>query len=109
MVQCLNGHLSITFIGGNFVDLLKAMDDSPRFRPWLSTSGNLLAEIAMRTILAIQEGPGWTICSNPDCQQLYRASRHPAVGRYHFCKSCGKRASWRLSKRASVKQRSRNN
>ncbi len=68
-------------------------------RPWLSGAGTLLVEIAIRTVLALQEGPGWTICSNPDCGRLYRPRRQVPEGRLHFCRDCGKRASWRLSKR----------
>jgi hypothetical protein len=99
MVQCVDGRLTVTFIGGNFANLIKAMSVTPKIGPWLASSGNLLAEIAIHTVLAIQEGHGWMICSSPDCRHLYRASRHPAAGRLHFCPSCGKRASWRLSKR----------
>jgi hypothetical protein len=105
MVQCVNDCLSVTFIGGNFGDLIKEMSACPQIAGWLASSGNLLAEIAMRAILTIQEGPGWSVCSNPDCARLYRAPRHPAAGRYHFCQSCGKRASWRMSKQRKAKDR----
>src|ERR1039458_9032651 len=74
-------------------------DWSKEIVPWLSSSGTLLAEIAVRTALALQEGAGWAICSNPECRRLYRPRRHVAEGRLHFCNNCGKRASWRLSKR----------
>jgi hypothetical protein len=99
IVQCVDERLTITFVGGNLPNLLKAMAGSKEVAPWLSSSGTLLAEIAVRTALALQEGAGWEICSNPDCQRLYRPRRHVAEGRLHFCNSCGKRASWRLSKR----------
>jgi hypothetical protein len=99
MLQCVDERLTITFVGGNLSNLLKAMAGSKEVAPWLSSSGTLLAEIAVRTALALQEGAGWEICSNPDCQRLYRPGRHVAEGRLHFCSNCGKRASWRLSKR----------
>jgi len=107
ILQCVDERLTITFVGGKFPTLLKAMARSKGIAPWLSSSGTLLAEIAVRTALALQEGAGWEICSNPECQRLYRPRRHVAEGRLHFCNDCGKRASWRLSKRrksASVSQ-----
>jgi hypothetical protein len=99
ILQCVDERLTITFIGGKFPTLLKAMAASKEIAPWLSSSGTLLAEIAVRTALALQEGVGWAICSSPECRRLYRPRRHVAEGRLHFCKNCGKRASWRLSKR----------
>jgi hypothetical protein len=99
ILQCVEGRLTITFIGGNFEKLLKAMSTSGENEPWLSASGTLLAEIAVRTALTLQEGPGWATCSNPECLHLFRPRRHAAEGRLHFCPNCGKRASWRLSKR----------
>ena len=95
----VDNRLTIQFIGGNFFDLLKAMSANEEISSWLSTSGSLLAEIAMGTALALQEGTGWTHCSNPECGRLYRPKRHTPEGRLHFCPDCGKRASWRLSKR----------
>jgi len=73
----------------------KALESKGR----LSISGTLLAEIAVGTALALQEGTGWTICSTPECRCLYRPNRHTPEGRLHFCPDCGKRAAWRLSKR----------
>lgn len=99
ILQCVDQRLTITFVGGNFPTLLKAMTVSGEIAPWLSSSGNLLAEIAVRTALALQEGTGWAICSTPECRRLYRPRRHLVEGRLHFCNNCGKRASWRLSKR----------
>ncbi len=99
ILQCVDQRLTITFVGGNFPTLLKAMAASKEIGPWLSSSGTLLAEVAVRTALALQEGAGWAICSNPECRRLYRPRRHVAEGRLHFCNNCGKRASWRLSKR----------
>ena len=99
ILQCVDDRLTITFIGGSFPNILKAMSISRNIKPWLSSSGTLLAEIAVRTILALQESAGWEICSNPDCRRLYRPRRHVAEGRLHFCNIYGKRASWRLSKR----------
>jgi hypothetical protein len=99
ILQCVDQRLTFTFIGGKFPTLLKAMTGSKEIAPWLSSSGTLLAEIAVRTALALQEGAGWAICSNPECRRLYRPRRHVAEGRLHFCNNCGKRASWRLSKR----------
>ena len=98
-LQCGQGRFAITFIGGNLPGVFKSMGEFKDIRPWLSGAGTLLAEIAIRTVLALQEGPGWTICSNPDCRRLYRPRRQVAEGRLHFCRDCGKRASWRLSKR----------
>jgi len=95
----VDNRLTIQFIGGNFLDLLKAMDANETISSWLSTSGNLLAEIAVGTALALQEGTGWTICSTPECRRLYRPKRHTPENRRHFCPDCGQRASWRMSKR----------
>jgi predicted RNA-binding Zn-ribbon protein involved in translation (DUF1610 family) len=97
-LHCIDGRLTITFIGGNFNELLKGMGCSKGLESWLSSSGTLLAEIAMRTALALQENAGWTVCSNLECQRLYRPRRHTPEARLHFCPDCGKRASWRLSK-----------
>jgi predicted RNA-binding Zn-ribbon protein involved in translation (DUF1610 family) len=80
------------------------MSTNEEISSWLSTSGSLLAEIAMGTALALQEGTGWTHCSNPECGRLYRPKRHTPEGRLHFCPDCGKRASWRLSKRRQARQ-----
>jgi hypothetical protein len=99
ILQCIDERLTITFVGGNLPNLLKAMAGAEEIASWLSSSGTLLAEIAVRTALALQEGAGWAICSNPECRGLYRPRRHITEGRLHFCNSCGKRASWRLSKR----------
>ncbi|MGO9452240.1 MAG: hypothetical protein ACLQDV_14530 [Candidatus Binataceae bacterium] len=96
---------TIQFVSGNFLDLLKAMDANEDISSWLSTSGYLLAEIAVGTALALQEGTGWTLCSNPECRRLYRPKRHTQEGRLHFCLSCGKRASWRFSKRRQAAKR----
>jgi hypothetical protein len=105
VLECINDRLAITFIGGSFLGLMKSMAAGEEIGPWLSSSGTLLAEIAVRTMLALEEGAGWTRCSNPDCGRLYRPRRHVAQGRLHFCGDCGKRASWRLSKRrTSVRQ-----
>jgi hypothetical protein len=101
MLECVNDRLAFTFIGGNLPSLLKRMAVAEGISSWLSTSGNLLAEIAVRTMLALEEGAGWTICSNLECGRLYRPRRHVAQGRLHFCTDCGKRAAWRLSKRRS--------
>jgi hypothetical protein len=109
MVECSNGRLSITFIGGNFIRLQKAIVADQSVGPWLASAGNLFAELAMRTTLAIQEGPGWSICSEPSCRHLYRPKRVPARGRRNFCPDCGKPASWRWSKRskAEIERRSK--
>jgi hypothetical protein len=104
----INNRLTITFVGGNFFDLLKAMSANENINSWLSTSGTLLAEIAMGTALALQEGAGWTLCSNPECRRLYRPKRHTPDGRLHFCPDCGKRAAWRLSKRRKAAGRRKN-
>jgi hypothetical protein len=98
-LQCEQGRFAMTFIGGNLPGVLKSMEEFQEIRPWLSGAGTLLAQIAIRTVLALQEGAGWAICSNSDCRRLYRARRQVAEGRLHFCPDCGKRASWRLSKR----------
>jgi hypothetical protein len=98
-LQCEQGRLAMTFIGGNLPGVLRSMEQFKEIRSWLSSAGTLLAQIAIRTVLALQEGPGWTICSNLDCRRLYRPRRQVAEGRHHFCPDCGKRASWRLSKR----------
>ncbi len=100
----IDNRLTIQFISGNFFDLLKAMSANEDISSWLSTSGNLLAEIAVGTALALQEGPGWTVCSAPECRRLYRPKRHTPEGRLHFCPDCGKRASWRLSKRRQARE-----
>ena len=105
ILQSVDDRLTIAFIGGNFPNIIKAMAASEKIAPWLSSSGALLAEIAVRTTLALQEGAGWEICSNPDCRRLYRPRRHVAEGRLHFCNGCGKRASWRLSKRRKAATR----
>src|ERR1039458_6121216 len=76
ILQCVDQRLTFTFIGGKFPTLLKAMTGSKEIAPWLSSSGTLLAEIAVRTALALQEGAGWAICSNPECRRLYRPRRH---------------------------------
>jgi hypothetical protein len=100
----IDGHFTINFIGGNLVRLVKAMGSNEATKSWLATSGNLLAQIAVGTAFALQEGTGWTLCSAPDCGRLYRPKRRPAEDRRHFCPKCGKRASWRLSKqRAAVR------
>src|SRR5271155_813308 len=65
----VDNRLTIQFIGGNFLDLLKAMSANEDISSWLSTSGNLLAEIAVGTALALQEGTGRTICSTPECRR----------------------------------------
>ena len=95
----VDNRFTIQFLGGNFPDLLTAMSTNEDISSWLSSSGSLLAEIAVGTALALQEGTGWTICSTPECRRLYRPKRHTPEGRLHFCPDCGKRASWRLSKR----------
>ena len=59
ILQCVDDRLTIAFIGGNFLNILKAMAASDRIARWLSSSGALLAEIAVRTTLALQEGAGW--------------------------------------------------
>jgi hypothetical protein len=105
ILQCIDDRLTIAFIGGNFLNIIKAMAASEKIAPWLSSSGALLAEIAARTTLALQEGAGWEICSNQDCRRLYRPRRHVAEGRLHFCNICGKRASWRLPKRRKARSR----
>ena len=102
ILQQLQNRLTVTFVGGNVVSLMRTMNDHPEIRPWLSSSGTLLAEIAIRTLLVLQDGAGWAICSAPECQRLYRPSRQPPAGRQNFCPKCGKRASWRLSKRRLV-------
>jgi predicted RNA-binding Zn-ribbon protein involved in translation (DUF1610 family) len=96
-LQCEQGRFAMTFIGGSFPNVLKSMKEFEEIRPWLSSAGTLLAQIAIRTVLALQEGAVWAICSN--CRRLYRTRRQVAQGRLHFCPDCGKRASWRLSKR----------
>jgi hypothetical protein len=95
----VDNRFTIQFLGGNLYDLLGAMNENEEISSWLSTSGNLLAEIAVGTALALQEGTGWTICSTPECRRLYRPKRHTPENRRHFCPDCGKRASWRMSKR----------
>lgn len=105
MLECVNDRLAITFIGGKLTSLLKSMAAAEGISSWLSSSGNLLAQIAVRTMLVLEEGAGWTICSNPECRRLYRPTRHIPQGRLHFCTDCGKRASWRLSKRRSSARR----
>jgi hypothetical protein len=106
MLQCVNQRLAVTFIGGKLPQIFKSMAASEGIGPWLSSSGTLLAEIGMRTVLALQEGAGWATCSNPDCRRLYRPKRHLAEGRLNFCTDCGKRVAWRLSKqRASARRR----
>jgi hypothetical protein len=102
ILECVNDRLAITFIGGNLASLLKSMAAADGISSWLSSSATLLAEIAIRTMLALEEGAGWTTCSNPECGRLYRPPRNVAEGRLHFCGDCGKRASWRLSKRRSA-------
>jgi hypothetical protein len=99
ILQQLRNRLTVTFVGGNFVSLIRAMTDHPQIRRWLSSSGTLLAGIAIRTLLVLQDGAGWAICSAPECQRLYRPSRQSGSDRKNFCPGCGKRASWRLSKR----------
>jgi hypothetical protein len=101
----LDNRLTIKFVGGNFFDLLNAMSANEDLKSWLSTSGTLLAEIAVGTALALQEGTGWTLCSTPECRRLYRPKRHTPEGRLHFCPDCGKRAAWRLSKRRQAAKR----
>ena len=101
----VDNRLTVRFIGGNFFDLLKAMHTNEDIRSWLSTSGNLLAELAVGTALALQESPGWAVCSTPECGRLYRPKRHTPEGRMHFCPPCGKRAAWRLSKRRQVRRK----
>lgn len=101
----IDNRLTIKFVGGNFFDLLKAMSANEDIKSWLSTSGNLLAEIAVGTALALQEGTGWTLCSTPECRRLYRPKRHTPEGRLHFCPDCGRRAAWRLSKRRQAARR----
>ena len=95
----VHNRLTVKFIGANLLELLKAMTANGEISSWLSTSGNLLAEIAVGTALALQEDTGWKLCSTPECGRLYRPKRHTPEGRLHFCSKCGKRASWRLSKR----------
>lgn len=101
----VHNRLTIKFVGGNFFDLLNAMGTNEDIKSWLSTSGNLLAEIAVGTALALQEGTGWAVCSTPECRRLYRPKRHTPDGRLHFCPDCGKPASWRLSKRRHAARR----
>lgn len=105
MLHYARGQFAITFIGGNLRRLMETRFEADagsrdeQIGQWLSSSGSLLAQIAVRTVLAIQSDPGWATCSNPDCGRLYRPRRHVAEGRLHFCQDCGRRASWRLSKR----------
>ena len=99
ILQQVRNRLTVAFVGGNFASLNRAMTDHPEIGRWLSSSGTLLAEIAIRTLLVLQDGAGWAICSAPECQRLYRPSRQPGSDRKNFCPECGKRASWRLSKR----------
>jgi len=95
----VDNRLTIQFVSGNLLDLLRAMGENKDISSWLSTSGNLLAEIVVGTALTLQEGTGWTVCSTPECRRLYQPKRHTPEGRLHFCPDCGKRAAWRLSKR----------
>jgi hypothetical protein len=103
MLHYVDQGLTFTFISGNLGSVVKAMDAFPTLGKWLSTAGNLYAAIAIRTALALQEGPGWAICSNPKCRHLYRPKRQPAEDRWNFCGRCGKRASWRMSKQGKRK------
>ncbi len=97
--------LTISFLSGNFFELVKAMCANENIGSWLGTPGILIAEIAVGAALALQEGVGWRHCSNPECRRLYRPKRHTPEGRLNFCPLCGKRASWRLAKQRRAAER----
>ncbi len=99
MLYYAAGRFAVTFIGGNLKKIEEARSENEEIGQWLSTSGSLFAQLAIRTVLTIQEGAGWVICSNPDCRRLYTPHRYLVKGRLNFCPDCGKRVSWRLSKR----------
>lgn len=62
-----------------------------------------LAVLSMQLATAVAGGAGLTTCSA--CGTLYSPKRTPVPGRRHFCTQCGKRAAYRLSKRAKREKR----
>jgi hypothetical protein len=62
----VNNRLTITFVGGNFFDLLKAMSANEDINSWLSTSGTLLAEIAVARLSPFREVPAGRFARIPN-------------------------------------------
>jgi hypothetical protein len=59
-------------------------------------SGGLFSAIAIAVASSLASGRVLARCSG--CGTAYTPRRAPAEGELHFCRACGSRASWRLSK-----------
>ena len=60
-------------------------------------SGTLFAAIAVAAASFVTSGRQLVRCS--ECEALYEPRKLAGPGQLNFCRSCGARASWRLSKR----------
>jgi hypothetical protein len=58
---------------------------------------NLLALAVHETLLRVTNQGGYSRCDA--CQQTYFPKRSPNPNKLKFCKSCGRRASWKFSKK----------
>lgn len=58
---------------------------------------NLLALAVHETLLRVTNQGGYSRCDA--CQQTYFPKRSPNPNKLKFCSACGKRASWKFSKR----------
>jgi hypothetical protein len=91
-----NGRFELHFRSGD-----QAVSNPPKQLapavPQLCNGGLLFATLAMQIASAVSGGLGLATCSA--CGTLYVPNRAPVPGRRSFCRQCGPRAAWRLSKR----------
>jgi hypothetical protein len=75
----------------SFWNMLCGYPQSSSFAIWQALGFQLAAAVCGAGTVGV------AICSG--CGEFFSVKRAPAVGRHTFCKGCGTRASWRLSKR----------
>jgi hypothetical protein len=103
LVATDSGRLEVRFISGMSANGLAALRAAIGNRGPLESVylGGIFSVLAERLTAAVSGGTGKAICSG--CAEFFDPPRAPALGRHRFCKKCGKRASWRLSKREARK------
>jgi len=103
LVATDSGRLEVRFISGMSANGLAALRAAIGERGPLESVffGGIFPVLAEKLTAAVSGGTGKAICSG--CAEFFTPQRAPALGKRRFCKACGKRASWRLSKREARK------
>jgi hypothetical protein len=70
-------------------------------------SGTLFAAIAVAAAASLASGRALMRCCQ--CRTIYTPRRSPGPGELNFCRDCGARASWRLSKQRQRAARKKDN